>query len=121
MADYHVPDKVMRRAIAIIREQQQTPTSPARVLPCGKVALCAAGALAFAAIEEVKSKKEARKFARQLCSASGAKVLDAAFIAFGWGLSFCREVKIINDDAPPSEREQVVTSFFESLLIEPCS
>jgi hypothetical protein len=106
---------VLERAEAILTGQSFVPLSPAGYDPSGQVCLCAAGILAKAGLQILRSAGKAEQFEAEVARTRDKGLLYSAFETLGWSAELCREMVTKNDIAAPEFRPTIVRSCLRRL------
>ncbi len=109
-----IPTEVINKAIRIIKDQGETPLSPGKKGKDGKVALCAAAAVASAGLELANYPERKRKFESAIVTTSSSDAIREVFGELGWPVDVCNRMVVMNDSFPEHERSRSVISYFET-------
>ena len=109
-----VPARVTDEAIAILSAQRATPVSPGR-LESGQPCVCAAGAVAVAALRVDGDCTRAELLRRDLCISKERERVRDVFLDHGWSVGLCDAIFGANDAYPESSRTVQAVSLLKSL------
>lgn len=106
---------VAARAAALIEGQETTPRSPGRIMPDGRVALCAGAALAVAGLEAQGKTKESGDLRDRIARSGSSEDIRRVFVEQNWPLDLCDSMMILNDSLRPEERTQGILKRLDAL------
>ncbi len=106
--------RIVHLAITRLVTQGETPLSPFSTNPDGSIRLCAAAAVASAAMENHQGLSGRLAFERLLQKSADSSLIDRTFVSLGLDPKVCRTLKRFNDSIPEKDRREKVIDFLNS-------
>jgi len=110
-----LPSNVLRHAQRIVMAQDSTPVSPCAADNKGNVVLCAAAAVAAAALEIRSGSQERHLFEKELATSGDSGRVRDVFTSFGWSTELCNILMRQNDSFSDRRRTELVSGLLESM------